>query len=102
RSRLAHTTPLFPYTTLFRSDRLGQVVARRCLEEVVSELAEALLDVTATDRLDRQSRALMQRRALRRTELLIERVADQRVGEGERSEEHTSELQSLRHLVCRL
>src|SRR5262245_30328128 len=28
-------------------------------------------------------------------------VADEQ-GDGERSEEHTSELQSLRHLVCRL
>src|SRR5262245_62981117 len=44
------------------------------------------------------------------TELLLERGADpnvrasiwKRLHPGHRSEEHTSELQSLRHLVCRL
>src|SRR5438045_5564039 len=36
------------------------------------------------------------RRPLRRRRLLEQRV------DGKRSEEHTSELQSLRHLVCRL
>src|SRR4051794_41212156 len=53
---------LFPYTTLFRSRRLGRV--------------------RAVDRLDRVARV----------GLLV----------GLRSEEHTSELQSPVHLVCRL
>src|SRR5690348_18003247 len=58
---------LFPYTTLFRSDRL---------------------------------RALRRRAAVPRVVRARRRPAD-RVG-GERSEEHTSELQSPVHLVCRL
>src|SRR5205814_8480759 len=33
---------------------------------------------------------------------VLEAVGDDEVGVLERSEEHTSELQSLRHLVCRL
>src|SRR5437899_8051046 len=32
----------------------------------------------------------------------FEEEAEARLQQGERSEEHTSELQSLRHLVCRL
>src|SRR5437899_6789272 len=74
---------LFPYTTLFRS------IAFR-------ELIDRLIEL-----------ALEQHREKARTKYAIE------LPEGvfrarlfammfERSEEHTSELQSLRHLVCRL
>src|SRR5262245_63790765 len=67
---------LFPYTTLFRSSTRASVVARR-----------------ATQR--------NQRNQGRRTgRLACPWTRPNRVGH--RSEEHTSELQSLRHLVCRL
>src|SRR5438093_8773740 len=64
---------LFPYTTLFRSERVR--------EEVVEHLPEALT-VAAHNRVGAR-------------------------GDGDRdlalrSEEHTSELQSLTNLVCRL
>src|SRR2546425_10761692 len=63
---------LFPYTTLFRSDA---ALARRLGERRHEELAEpAALHVVD----DRHGRL------------------------GGRSEEHTSELQSLAYLVCRL
>src|SRR2546429_5670987 len=67
---------LFPYTTLFRSNApLGRVVSLGCPHVgVVGRLTDAALGP------DRG----------------IERPADQR------SEEHTSELQSRLHLVCRL
>src|SRR5258708_27500406 len=61
---------LFPYTTLFRSQRLGQ--ARRAGDQTMStrkQCDEDLLD-----------------------DFLL----------ADRSEEHTSELQSPDHLVCRL
>src|SRR3712207_7437876 len=68
---------LFPYTTLFRSVGQGLLA-----------VGERLLD--AADRGDvgegDQRRAVGQRPGL----------------EGERSEEHTSELQSRQYLVCRL
>src|SRR5258705_9912244 len=68
---------LFPYTTLFRS---GADRARACRSQG-----------------ERPSPGLAGgRRALLRQERLQAR------GAGPRSEEHTSELQSLRHLVCRL
>src|SRR5437660_8852058 len=74
---------LFPYTTLFRSrdPALEQLGIRSSLE-----LAAALRPVTDEHR-------LAACRAVRRPEAPA--------GEG-RSEEHTSELQSRGHLVCRL
>src|SRR5262245_63076573 len=67
------TSTLFPYTTLFRS-------------EEVALPDRASPDLGFRSRLGADSRRYHRRRAR---------------GE-ERSEEHTSELQSLRHLVCRL
>src|SRR2546423_4864906 len=71
-------SPLFPYTTLFRSRRLG---VRHCTR-VVHEAAVGDVDGDVRHRSDHvPNRA----RVLR-----------------SRSEEHTSELQSLAYLVCRL
>src|SRR3712207_9423862 len=69
---------LFPYTTLFRSQRrLGDTLAGAALQDV--------------------------RRRARRQEV-ADPVRDARplTAEGERSEEHTSELQSRQYIVCRL
>src|SRR5258708_22861675 len=67
---------LFPYTTLFRSDDRDGRLDSLC--ELLGGLAQDLLD-QALD------------------------VADARLArDPERSEEHTSELQSPDHLVCRL
>src|SRR2546425_7336283 len=70
---------LFPYTTLFRS---------------LPDLAhDASGHVVAGEQLGRPARVLV---ALRVAESLFFAVG------GLRSEEHTSELQSLAYLVCRL
>src|SRR5262249_61087566 len=74
-------SPLFPYTTLFRSDRAARFIAAR-------------------DRGDRtfggqRHRALPEPERYR---VLVELLPWLR----SRSEEHTSELQSLTNLVCRL
>src|SRR5947199_2585344 len=72
---------LFPYTTLFRSlgdERHGAAGARIDLDQIDFAILDRELDV---------------------------HQAAHRQGPREqvgRSEEHTSELQSLRHLVCRL
>src|SRR5258705_2881076 len=77
---------LFPYTTLFRSlDRVGIEVRAPllvALETQVGKHIGAQLFVDAAD--------------------LHLHASGVRERAGERSEEHTSELQSLRHLVCRL
>src|SRR3989441_5042669 len=68
---------LFPYTTLFRSKRGGLLIYATCsLEpEEDSEIVN---------------------------EFLARHPAFARARPGARSEEHTSELQSLAYLVCRL
>src|SRR2546425_5381745 len=78
---------LFPYTTLFRSIGAHRLVDTREIPVMRIEYLPGHrvpeLDETAP--------------ALRRTSHDLERVARL-----ERSEEHTSELQSLAYLVCRL
>src|SRR5687767_15362450 len=76
-------TPLFPYTTLFRStaERRGHLRIARHIVHV----DEVLLRLLAQEVLVEQARGVRVRGAARH-----------------RSEEHTSELQSLAYLVCRL
>src|SRR5690625_5753009 len=69
---------LFPYTTLFRSALLSPLEASGAFSAVL-EAIQSAPDPTVID---------------------PEHVTW--IGEGQRSEEHTSELQSRGHLVCRL
>src|SRR3712207_9048826 len=93
---------LFPYTTLFRSDDARQLrqrsdellsardtvdAQRRSVEALIAQFEERLR--AQADRASRQLR--------RETDL----PATLLIGEN-RSEEHTSELQSRQYLVCRL
>src|SRR3712207_8664394 len=74
---------LFPYTTLFRSIPLVPAVARRlpaCAE--LRDGTTVLLRLQTPD--DREA------------------LAELFAGLSDRSEEHTSELQSRQYLVCRL
>src|SRR3712207_8303356 len=79
---------LFPYTTLFRSDQLLQ---RRAAGGVLGQQrADGVGDLPPSAVADRQ----VDRRA--------RPVAAVLLGLLQRSEEHTSELQSRQYLVCRL
>src|SRR5258705_1138157 len=71
---------LFPYTTLFRSTRTLTACAPSC---------------PSTRSLPRSGAGRTCSSASRRAPVLVSTSCS-------RSEEHTSELQSLRHLVCRL
>src|SRR5262245_63577754 len=75
---------LFPYTTLFRS-------SRRWTSNWCTDCRQF-----STQRLSRRYPFL-----LLPVSLAAPKNSSVRLGQG-RSEEHTSELQSLRHLVCRL
>src|SRR5258705_8990305 len=74
---------LFPYTTLFRSVCRAYLERRRRWFAVFR-----VLDLRPNSRGDRRLAAGNRCGAI--------------AGRSKRSEEHTSELQSLRHLVCRL
>src|SRR2546430_12999818 len=70
---------LFPYTTLFRS--MKELDRRlKVMDQVVRHLVV---------RVDHEKR-------------VVERTRSKRQSDSERSEEHTSELQSQSNLVCRL
>src|SRR5690349_22554030 len=75
---------LFPYTTLFRSEVVGGFTVDRGVQTLVLfRLGNAVLDEQVDHEPDDQR-------------------ADEREHAHDRSEEHTSELQSRRDLVCRL
>src|SRR5439155_9145900 len=81
---------LFPYTTLFRSILPEHVLAALLAQQ--DGLVAPLLQRIGADP------HLVQARL----EDELRKVAQVHGGEGGRSEEHTSELQSRGHLVCRL
>src|SRR2546423_8016663 len=76
---------LFPYTTLFRSEPHMELVRREMLQAALGFNQRFL--ARHGDRPNLRFQAAL---------------SHLRVGEIERSEEHTSELQSLAYLVCRL
>src|SRR3712207_8744868 len=79
---------LFPYTTLFRSERPDEAI------EVVMKQAPA------EDRGHQRAMFDVERAAA--TSELTSQHGLGWMTEGQRSEEHTSELQSRQYLVCRL
>src|SRR3712207_8311240 len=74
---------LFPYTTLFRSKRFSSAIQRAAAAHAARPRTRAKRSVRLTPALER-SQATRARPS------------------SERSEEHTSELQSRQYLVCRL
>src|SRR2546423_15489435 len=93
---------LFPYTTLFRSDeehgRLGQRLDN-CLAAYGARWMRSYL---SSDRVRMVCEFEAPDAEAVRTSFRSAGVAFDRVWTAERSEEHTSELQSLAYLVCRL
>src|SRR5205814_10288889 len=92
RRRHHLTSPLFPYTTLFRSDERVSVARHGFVQHVVelAKLVAAKSDTRGVFPLHPEPWS---------AEVLAQPLHGFERG---RSEEHTSELQSLRHLVCRL
>src|SRR2546429_6883232 len=94
-------SPLFPYTTLFRSveEIVAQKVVRRAMESIRAGLGRECHHAAA-------GLSEFRLEAVGVHGELGERVERRRVegsfGRVTRSEEHTSELQSRLHLVCRL
>src|SRR5205823_9016943 len=96
------TSPLFPYTTLFRSNQLEALLeeAHIKLSSLVTDLlglsARRMLKALADGETNPAALAALADERLRATP---EQLCDA-LGACMRSEEHTSELQSLAYLVC--
>src|SRR5690348_17788710 len=86
---------LFPYTTLFRSDEHHRIV-------VPDGALEESLGVGRGGRCDHLEPGYVGVVALERLRVLGAELEGCAPRSAERSEEHTSELQSPVHLVCRL
>src|SRR3989442_9773012 len=82
---------LFPYTTLFRSDRAAEIRVIENVEEIASRLKRNPL--CEMELAAQRDIPLCGASSISQSGFLFRR---------ERSEEHTSELQSRPHLVCRL
>src|SRR2546425_9643265 len=86
---------LFPYTTLFRSPREAARLREAVSRGPVGDGAPQGSPV--------RGRAIAHRpRGAARGDLRVAELGDRHLGGRKRSEEHTSELQSLAYLVCRL
>src|SRR5438309_3569541 len=94
-------SPLFPYTTLFRSDDLLESDAQAPVVRMVNALLLQALRERASDIHFEpyEGRSVVRFRV---DGVLRDVIEPPRGLHGARSEEHTSELQSQFHLVCRL
>src|SRR3712207_9088768 len=93
---------LFPYTTLFRSDHFG--AGPGGLGEKATEPRQGHLDRDLAQQGGERFRFLAEQQGQQddlEVPVLRPAEAGAKLG-GERSEEHTSELQSRQYLVCRL
>src|SRR5207244_11005484 len=91
--------PPFPYTTLFRSAEAANDARDPAVNSATRVRHAAYgrgLPVAATTK---SSQAISRSRSICRA---IQRTTGCRANNASRSEEHTSELQSPDHLVCRL
>src|SRR5687767_15487597 len=85
---------LFPYTTLFRSDDVHPYT-----DLAIGRVDAVVLDAVLADRGVQRDPTLVNQEGALAVGHYVGILAPSRA---ERSEEHTSELQSLAYLVCRL
>src|SRR5689334_25041219 len=93
---------LFPYTTLFRSLKDADLEAARRAFNAGQISAAALKDAELEAARRAQNAQLTTSTAIQDAQLEAARRAANATATNTRSEEHTSELQSQFHLVCRL
>src|SRR3712207_8694072 len=92
---------LFPYTTLFRSEPAAVVLGG--VREDAQQVDRRHDQVVEVEGVGLAQPPLVERVGLRENTLDVRaRLTGEGVVVDERSEEHTSELQSRQYLVCRL
>src|SRR5687767_15587979 len=95
------TSTLFPYTTLFRSAVLNKPVKQQQFSRVLHSVLRPEEEGVLVE--DQKSKQLLSEDFAKQFPLRILIAEDNPVNQKlTRSEEHTSELQSLAYLVCRL
>src|SRR5688572_32259575 len=99
--RLPPTSTLFPYTTLFRSGRIGHAATAVSRSEA-SKHASTARKREAAQGSSEVARVREHSRPERPADVGSRPNVFRRVEPLRRSEEHTSELQSQSNLVCRL
>src|SRR3712207_8717949 len=92
---------LFPYTTLFRSESHGLTQRELAAEAGVGEVTVARME-TGASVTPPTARKIAVALGVAVADLLERPPVPLAEGSEERSEEHTSELQSRQYLVCRL
>src|SRR5207253_10228998 len=92
------SSTLFPYTTLFRSDIVDYFVMRLLQRPIASERRAVILEAFKAEWKRGKGHDEGKAAAIRGLIKLIVSMPEYQL----RSEEHTSELQSRGHLVCRL
>src|SRR5947208_11175229 len=92
------TSPLFPYTTLFRS--VEDLTPTQEMFETGIKVVDLLAPYAKGGKVGLFGGAGVGKTVL--IQELINNLAQEHGGLSARSEEHTSELQSPDHLVCRL
>src|SRR5690554_7183495 len=95
------SSTLFPYTTLFRSNEQGRLLLLQALADMALVLGVGLCLEWLLRRLLRRSMQSLLHNARQADVQAPPDAAPTQVADP-RSEEHTSELQSRPHLVCRL
>src|SRR5207253_10322318 len=100
RPRLTRS-PLFPYTTLFRSPNVRMTGVRALARVGGAGAVSTLSEIAANGPESANARAALAGIMGPDVEAALIRIANEGKP-NERSEEHTSELQSRGHLVCRL
>src|SRR5947209_11498192 len=96
--RLTRRFTLFPYPPLFRS----RFSRRSRLESAAARTRAAFAVRTTVDAIPRASMGEMAGAGDTRDQDRCAAIGKRRTSRRERSEEHTSELQSRQYLVCRL
>src|SRR5258708_21652654 len=85
---------LFPYTTLFRSPQIPPSIANLPLSRSKVTIAAGMMESHIRTKIAAEAQQFMPEKSITDVEALRSSCG--------RSEEHTSELQSPDHLVCRL
>src|SRR5690606_41860338 len=97
-----HTSTLFPYTTLFRS---LTIIAHEHFQRIIDD-ANRPESIIRSGVVIGRDIPIAKKEVVETKPKIYDQVEDEigvmLLGEEERSEEHTSELQSRENLVCRL